>query len=111
MVHGVALVNATGDAFDRVNTRISYIDGGIADIATQAIDQSNTLKQVNMAVTEIDQATQHNASMAEEATAACQSLSQECSRLMQMTRKFRLDASPPRGERIPAQSTTTRSAA
>ena len=111
VVHGVALVNATGDAFDRVNTRISYIDGGIADIATQAIDQSNTLKQVNMAVTEIDQATQHNASMAEEATAACQSLSQECSRLMQMTRKFRLDASPPRGERIPAQSTTTRSAA
>jgi len=91
VVHGVALVNESGHAFDRVNSRISFIDGGIAEIAVQAVDQSNTLKQVNLALTEIDQATQLNAAMAEEATAACQSLSHECLRLMQMAQKFRLD--------------------
>ena len=87
---GVDLVNATGVAFDRVKSRMSYIDGGIADITAQAVDQTNTLKQVNLAIAEIDQATQLNASMAEEATAACQSLSNECARLMQMAGQFQL---------------------
>ena len=101
MARGVALVNATGGAFNRVSMRIAYIDGGIADIAMQAVDQSNTLKQANLAISEIDQATQLNASIAEEATAACRSLSHECSRLMRMARTFRLDAASARGERTP----------
>jgi len=97
VVHGVALVNESGEAFDRVHSRITYIDGGIADIAAQASDQSATLKQVNLAIAEIDQTTQLNASMAEQATAACQSLSHECSRLMEMVGKLKLGAAPPAG--------------
>jgi len=108
---GVELVNATGVAFDHVKTRFSFIDGGIADIAAQAIDQSNTLKQVNLAITEIDQATQLNASMAEEATAACQSLSNECSRLMQMAGKFRLEGGSAMSRRASGPSATLRPAA
>jgi methyl-accepting chemotaxis protein len=111
VVHGVALVNESGSAFDRVHARISYIDGGIAEIAVQAVDQTSTLKQVNLALTEIDQATQLNAAMAEEATAACQSLSHECLRLMQMARKFRLDNKFAQSEPILEQTTNILSAA
>ena len=81
VARGVELVKATGSAFDRIKGQIAAIDGGIADIAGQAVDQSDALKQVNIAIAEIDQTTQHNAAMSEETTAACQSLSKECERL------------------------------
>jgi methyl-accepting chemotaxis protein len=87
---GVDMVKATGTTFDRIKTQVSIIDEGIADIAGKAVDQSNTLKTVNSALTEIDETTQQNASMAEEATAACRSLSQQCAQLGQLVGKFRL---------------------
>ena len=96
MARGVALVNATGGAFNRVSMRIAYIDGGIADIAMQAVDQSNTLKQVNLALAEIDQSTQQNASMAEEATDACRSLTEQCTQLADMVGRFRVSAERPK---------------
>ena len=92
VANGVELVNATGRAFDRIKNEISIIDGGIATIAGQAIDQSQTLKQVNIAIGEIDQTTQKNAAMAEEATAACRNLAAEGTRLAEMMRAFVLSA-------------------
>ena len=68
------------------------IDSSVAEIATQAADQSTGLKLINIAMTEIDQSTKLNASMAEEATAASQSLSRECARLLQMVDNFQLHA-------------------
>jgi methyl-accepting chemotaxis protein len=89
---GVELVNATGRAFDRINKQVSVIDGGIADIAGQALDQSSRLKQLNAAIGQLDQATQQNAAMAEQATAACRSLEQESLRLDAMVAEFTLRA-------------------
>ena len=95
---GVGLVKAAGSAFDRIKNQIALIDGGIGEIAHRAVDQSNTLTQVNIAITTIDQATQQNAAMTEETNAACQSLSKECERLAGMVGKFRiLGAEPPPG--------------
>jgi len=85
---GVKLVGETGRAFDRINDQISIIDGGIAGIAGQAVEQSSTLKQVNTAVGELDQSTQQNAAMAEQATAACQSLIEQTSSLARMVSQF-----------------------
>ena len=88
MTKGVELVKAAGSAFDRIKAQIADIDGGIADIAGQSVDQSTTLKQFNVAIMEIDQTTQQNASMSEQAAAACQSLTKECEQLSQMASKF-----------------------
>jgi len=96
VARGVDLVKATGVAFDRIKTQVSVIDGGIADIAGQAVDQSNTLKQVNLALAEIDQSTQQNASMAEEATDACRSLTEQCTQLADMVGRFRVSAERPK---------------
>ena len=85
---GVELVGATGEAFARINNQIAIIDGGIAEIASRAVDQSSTIKQVNLAIFEIDQTTQQNASMAEEATAACHSLAQASDHLANTVREF-----------------------
>ncbi len=88
--NGVELVEATERAFDRIKEQISTIDGGIAAIASQAVEQSTRLTQVNSAIAEIDQTTQQNAAMAEQATAACQSLAQESERLAGMVAEFRI---------------------
>ncbi|MEQ1716828.1 MAG: hypothetical protein ABL907_12715, partial [Hyphomicrobium sp.] len=63
-------------------------DSGIADIATRAIDQAATLKQVNTAIGEIDHTTQQNAAMAEESTAACHALAHESEKLTKMIEAF-----------------------
>ena len=67
-------MEATTTAFNRINDQIAMIDGGIADIAGQALNQTSTLREVNMAMSEIDQLTQQNAAMAEQANSACRSL-------------------------------------
>ena len=88
VANGVELVGATGRAFDQINNQISVIDGGIADIAGQAVEQSGTLKEVHTAMGEMDIATQQNAAMADEAKAACQALADESARLTDMIGTF-----------------------
>ena len=89
---GVELVAATGSAIDRIMSQVALIDDGIADIASRAIEQAATLKQVNIAIGEIDQSTQQNAAMAEESTAACQALAHESERLAGMVGAFKTAA-------------------
>ena len=96
---GVTRVRQSGVAFERIQAHIAVIDRGIVDIATQAVDQSNILMQFNLTLTEIDQSTQQNAAMSEQASAASQSLTRECERLSQLIGKFRLaDNSHPSSE-------------
>ncbi|MEQ1670712.1 MAG: methyl-accepting chemotaxis protein, partial [Hyphomicrobium sp.] len=92
---GFKLVAETGEAIERIMTQVTTIDTGIADIASRSIDQAATLKQVNIAIGEIDQATQQNAAMAEHATAACRSLAQESLQLRQLLAKFKVGRSTP----------------
>ena len=87
---GVDLVNATGSAFASIHGQIAVIDGGIANIAAQSMDQSSTLKQVSLALADIDNGTQQNAAMAEQATAACRGLVAESARLAALVDSFSL---------------------
>jgi methyl-accepting chemotaxis protein len=89
---GVELAQATGGALDRMMNQFRAIENGFADIAFKALDRATTVKQVNMALEEIDRTTQQNAAMAEEATAACQSLADESQALLVMVGQFRVSA-------------------
>jgi methyl-accepting chemotaxis protein len=86
--NGVELMKATSSAFDRIKDQITDIDSGIVDIAGRGLDHLATLKQVNIAMSEIDHTTQQNAAMAEQATAASRSLAQESDRLARMVGEF-----------------------
>ncbi|MEQ1717426.1 MAG: PAS domain-containing methyl-accepting chemotaxis protein [Hyphomicrobium sp.] len=87
---GFKLVNETGEAIDRIMDQVALIDSGIADIAVRAIDQASMLKSVNTAISSIDQTTQQNASMAEEATAVCHTLAEESTQLSSMLQAFKV---------------------
>ena len=87
--NGVDLVKRAGAAFEGIKSQIGVIDGGIADIAGHAVDQSRMLKQFNLALTEIDQSAQQNIAISEETTAASHELSHECERLSAIVGRFR----------------------
>ncbi len=66
---GVELVTATGAALDTITGHVNEIASHIESIATAAKEQSSGLQEINMAVNQMDQTTQNNAAMVEEATA------------------------------------------
>ena len=88
---GVDLVNATGQALQRIIGRIGEISELVSGIATSAAQQSIGLQQVNTAVSEMDNVTQRNAAMVEEATAAARVLAQEAEVLAAEVARFRVD--------------------
>ncbi|MDH4412925.1 MAG: methyl-accepting chemotaxis protein, partial [Rhizobium sp.] len=87
---GVKLVTATGDALRVIGDHVIAINGQLDAIATSAREQSVGLSEVNTAVNQMDQTTQQNASMVEEATAASASLASEADRLRQLISQFQL---------------------
>ncbi|MBI1198332.1 MAG: methyl-accepting chemotaxis protein [Phenylobacterium sp.] len=89
---GVDLVGRTGEALQRIMSEVGEINGVIAEIANSADQQATGLKEVNSAVGGLDQMTQQNAAMVEEATAAAQSLTGDAERLTQLVAAFQVGA-------------------
>ncbi len=88
--HGVAYVGQTGEALGRIVSQVGEIDGIVGEIAASASEQATGLDQVNTAVNQMDQVTQQNAAMVEEATAASHALAQETAEMRQLLGQFRL---------------------
>lgn len=74
---GVSLVGQTGNVLSGIVSRVSDMNQLVAEIAANAHVQASSLQQVNATVADVDRVTQQNAAMAEETTAAAQSLSLE----------------------------------
>ncbi|HEX8472149.1 MAG TPA: methyl-accepting chemotaxis protein, partial [Brevundimonas sp.] len=89
---GVSLVGQTGEALQRIVSRVAEIDGLVSEIAASAQEQATGLQQVNTAVNQMDQVTQQNAAMVEESTAASHSLSQEAESLASSVARFNIGA-------------------
>jgi methyl-accepting chemotaxis protein len=87
--HGVHLVGETGQALQQIVDRVVEINTLVAHIAQAAHEQAAGLAQINTAVNQMDQVTQQNAAMAEETTAASQSLTKEAKVLAGLIARFR----------------------
>jgi methyl-accepting chemotaxis protein len=70
--------------------QVSGISQAVAEIAAGAEDQAHGLAEIDVAVREMDEATQQNASMAEKSMAASQKLAQETSKLAGLVQQFKL---------------------
>jgi methyl-accepting chemotaxis protein len=92
VARGVDLVERTGEALERIGNRVVVIDGLAGGIATSAKDQAEGLARVRRAMGEMDEITQQNAAMTEEATAAARQLANEAVSLNHEVGRFRLDS-------------------
>ncbi|MBO3758226.1 methyl-accepting chemotaxis protein [Ciceribacter sp. L1K22] len=87
---GVRLVSETGQVLKTIEDYIVTINQHMDSIATSAREQSVGLSEVNTAVNQMDQVTQQNAAMVEEANAASATLASEANRLRDLINRFQL---------------------
>ncbi len=85
---GVRLVGDTGDALTGIVAKVAEMDGLIAEISVSSQEQASGLAEVNVAVNQMDQVTQQNAAMVEEATAAAANLNTEAGELTRLVTRF-----------------------
>ena len=92
---GVELVAESGKSLQKIMAQVAEIDVVVGEIAAGAREQATGLDEVNAAINQMDQVTQQNAAMAEQSSAASQSLSQETIELAGLLGQFRVgDAGP-----------------
>jgi len=89
---GVRLVQETGTALKAIEDYVVTVNNHMDAIATSAQEQSLGLSEVNSAVNQMDQTTQQNAAMVEEASASSTSLASEAEKLRQLVSQFDLGA-------------------
>jgi len=100
---GVTLVGETGKALGRTLEQVEQLNRLVSEIAASAQEQATGLHEVNSAVNQMDQVTQQNAAMVEQATAASHSLAGEAAELARLVGQFQTGASTqPQVSRLPA---------
>ena len=93
--HGVSLVGETGRALERIVAQVAELSGVVSEIAASAQEQATGLQQVNTAVNQMDQVTQQNAAMVEQATAASHALAGEADGLARLISRFEVGEPTP----------------
>ncbi|WP_331373336.1 methyl-accepting chemotaxis protein [Sinorhizobium chiapasense] len=88
---GSHLVKETGAVLASISAQIVSVSQHVDMIATASRDQAAALNEVNGSVNQMDQMTQQNASMVEEATATSRALASQADTLMMLVEQFRLE--------------------
>ena len=88
---GSKLVRDAGAAMEGIVNSIGQASTIIHEINIAGAEQSQGIDQVNQAVIEMDNMTQQNAALVEEAAAAAQSLQEMARELAEMVSQFKLD--------------------
>ena len=91
---GAELVGQTGAALERIAGQVTEISGVVSEIASSAQEQSLGLSQVNTAFNQMDQVTQQNAAMVQQATAAGHALAEKARELAKLVGQFDLGDQP-----------------
>jgi methyl-accepting chemotaxis protein-1 (serine sensor receptor) len=89
---GTALVDSTGTTMNEIVSSVKRVSDIMAEILAAGEEQTSGIGQINEAVSLMDQATQQNAALVEEAAAATGALQEQAQALQQMVSVFKVDA-------------------
>jgi methyl-accepting chemotaxis protein len=87
---GSALVDQAGQTMENVVSSIRRVTDIVAEISAASNEQTAGIEQVNQAITQMDQVTQQNAALVEEAAAASQSMHDQSLHLSRAVSEFRM---------------------
>jgi methyl-accepting chemotaxis protein len=87
---GSRLVQQAGDTIGQVVSSVKRVTDIVGEISAASHEQSVGIEEVNRAITQMDQVTQQNAALVEQAAAAAASLQDEAARLAQVVSVFTL---------------------
>lgn len=87
---GTQVVNAAGQTMQDTEAAIRQVNGLMRQIAEASVEQASGIGQVSQTITQMDSATQQNAALVEEATAAARSMADQAAALADLTSRFAL---------------------
>jgi methyl-accepting chemotaxis protein len=107
VTEGTKLVDESGKVLAEIVTRVTKVTDVMAEIASSSREQASGIEQVNKAITMMDEVTQQNAALVEEAAAAAQALTAQAANLTQMIARYQVgegsaDEAPRAAARPPA---------
>ncbi|TCL92226.1 methyl-accepting chemotaxis sensory transducer with Pas/Pac sensor [Rhizobium sp. PP-WC-2G-219] len=88
--NGVALVGSTGSSLQNIVEQVVEVDRNVSAIVVASSEQATGLKEISTAVNTMDQATQQNAAMVEETSAAASQLATEAGQLFELLSRFKV---------------------
>jgi methyl-accepting chemotaxis protein-1 (serine sensor receptor) len=94
---GTQLVGKAGSTMDEIVTSVEKVTTIMSDIMLAGEEQSAGIDQINQAIAQMDEATQQNAALVEEAAAAAESMRQQAAQLEELVSTFRLEGAPAAG--------------
>jgi len=87
---GEQAVHEAGDTMTAIVGSVARVRDIMGEIVNASLEQSAGIEQINTAITEMDQVTQQNAALVEEATASAQSLADLAQQLRGTVARFTL---------------------
>jgi methyl-accepting chemotaxis protein len=87
---GTGLVNGSGQALTQILGRVRHVADLVAEIAAASGEQSSGIDQVNIAITAMDEMTQQNAALVEQAAAASRGMQEQAGLLLRQVDFFRI---------------------
>ena len=87
---GGRLVDEAGQTMGLIVTSIKQVADIMGEITAATLEQSHGIEEVNQAITQMDEMTQQNAALVEEAAAAAESMQEQANMLAQAVAIFKL---------------------
>jgi len=88
---GSKLVEQAGTTMEEVVNSVRRVTDIVSEITAASHEQSQGIEQINLAITQMDEVTQQNAALVEQAAAAAQSMQEQAGRLSEVVSVFKLD--------------------
>jgi methyl-accepting chemotaxis protein len=98
---GARLVDHAGVTMNEIVASVRSLTDIMGEITSASQEQTAGIEQINMAVIQMDQVTQQNAALVEEAAAAAESLQEQAAMLADVVSVFKLDTAAPGGATAP----------
>ncbi|GAE49250.1 methyl-accepting chemotaxis protein, partial [Xanthomonas arboricola pv. pruni str. MAFF 311562] len=92
VAEGSALVHSAGKTMGDVVASVQRVTDIMGEISAASQEQSAGIEQVNQTITHMDETTQQNAALVEEATAAARAMEEQAVQLTDAVAIFKIDA-------------------
>lgn len=89
---GSLLVTQSGQTLEQIVASVKKVSDIVAEIAAASREQSSGIEQVNRAVMQMDELTQQNAALVEQATASSQAMADQARQLNEMMSRYRVSS-------------------
>ncbi|HEY0664969.1 MAG TPA: methyl-accepting chemotaxis protein [Gallionella sp.] len=88
---GTRQVDKAGATMSEIVKAVKHVTDIMSEISAASVEQSAGIEQVNTAITQMDEVTQQNAALVEEAAAAAEALKEQAASLLAAVSAFKLD--------------------